>query len=67
MLFTIDIENPNLTLGWYQDGEPGFRWRQVTDHADRMVDEYRLRILGLLQHAGCTPLISMVFAWLPLC
>ena len=54
MLLTIDIGNTNLTLGLYEDKQPGPHWRLATDHA-RMPDEYGLQLLGLLDHAGRTP------------
>ena len=54
MLLTIDLGNTNLTLGLYNGGELGPRWRLATDH-ERMPDEYGLQILGLLTHAGRTP------------
>jgi type III pantothenate kinase len=54
MLLTIDIGNTNLTLGLYQGEELGPRWRLSTAH-DRMPDEYGLQILGLLAHAGTSP------------
>mgnify|MGYP001434212881 CR=1 FL=1 len=54
MLFTIDIGNTNLTLGLYEGQKLGARWRLATDH-ERMPDEYGLQILGMLQHAGCSP------------
>jgi type III pantothenate kinase len=54
MLLTMDIGNTNLTLGLYQGEELGPRWRLSTAH-DRMPDEYGLQILGLLAHAGTSP------------
>ena len=54
MLLTIDIGNTNLTLGLYEAQKLGARWRLATDH-ERMPDEYGLQILGMLQHAGCSP------------
>ena len=54
MLLTIDLGNTNLTLGLYDGGELGPRWRLATDH-ERMPDEYGLQFLGLLTHAGRTP------------
>lgn len=53
MLLTIDLGNTNLTLGLYQKGVPGPRWRLATDH-ERMPDEYGLQILGLLQYSEVT-------------
>ena len=53
MLLTIDIGNTNLTLGLYQDGDLGARWRLATNH-ERMPDEYGLQLIGLLNHAGHT-------------
>ncbi len=55
MLLAIDIGNTNLTLGLYEADELGPRWRLATDH-DRMPDEYGLQFLGLLEHAGRSPL-----------
>ena len=54
MLLTIDIGNTNLTMGLYEAQKLGARWRLATDH-ERMPDEYGLQILGMLQHAGCSP------------
>ena len=54
MLLTIDIGNTNLTLGLYPGKEIGHHWRLATDH-QRMPDEYGLQFLGLLEHAGLTP------------
>ncbi|HSV85595.1 MAG TPA: type III pantothenate kinase [Levilinea sp.] len=51
MLLVIDLGNTNLTLGLYQAGKLGPRWRLATDH-ERMPDEYGLQITGLLQYAG---------------
>jgi type III pantothenate kinase len=53
MLLTIDIGNTNLTLGIYESGTLGPRWRLATDH-NRMPDEYGLQIIGLLQHVRKT-------------
>lgn len=55
MLLAIDIGNTNITLGLYQEEKLGPRWRLATVH-ERMPDEYGLQLVGLLQHAGCTPL-----------
>ena len=54
MLLTIDMGNTNLTLGLYQEGVLGPRWRLATDH-ERMPDEYGLQILGLLEHVQVPP------------
>ncbi len=54
MLLTIDIGNTNVTLGLYQNGELGPRWRLATVH-ERMPDEYGLQFLGLFEHAGVSP------------
>jgi len=54
MLLVIDLGNTNLTLGVYESGKLGPRWRLATDH-ERMPDEYGLQMIGLLQHAGFTP------------
>ncbi len=54
MLLTVDIGNTNITLGIYQNRQPGPRWRLATDHR-RMPDEYGLQFIGLLNHAGITP------------
>jgi type III pantothenate kinase len=54
MLLVIDLGNTNLTLGLYESGKLGARWRLATDH-ERMPDEYGLQIIGLLQHAGFSP------------
>ncbi len=54
MLLTIDIGNTNVTLGLYQQGTLGPRWRLATVH-ERMPDEYGLQFLGLLEHAQVEP------------
>ncbi len=54
MLLAIDIGNTNLTLGLYRGDDRVAAWRLATAH-ERMPDEYGLQILGLLEHAGCTP------------
>lgn len=51
MLLAIDVGNTNLTLGLYQQGQLGPRWRLATEH-ERMPDEYGLQFVGLLDHAG---------------
>jgi type III pantothenate kinase len=54
MLLTIDVGNTNITIGLYDGGELGPRWRLATDH-ERMPDEYGLQFYGLLSHSGHTP------------
>jgi type III pantothenate kinase len=54
MLLTIDIGNTNITLGLYEGEALRSAWRLATAH-ERMPDEYGLQLLGLLEHAGCTP------------
>lgn len=54
MLLTIDVGNTNITLGLYTDKVLGPRWRLATDH-DQMPDEYGLKFLGMINHAGYTP------------
>lgn len=54
MLLAIDIGNTNITLGLYQDGVLGPRWRLATDH-ERMPDEYGLQFHNLMAHAGQSP------------
>lgn len=54
MLLTIDIGNTNLTLGLFENGTLGPRWRLATAH-ERMPDEYGLQFVGLLNHAGRAP------------
>jgi len=54
MLLAIDIGNTNITLGLFQDETLGARWRMATDY-ERMPDEYGIQLLGLLNHAGCSP------------
>ncbi len=53
MLLTIDIGNTNITIGRYDAGELGPRWRLATD-LERMPDEYGFQMLGLLGHDGTT-------------
>ena len=54
MVLTIDIGNTNITLGLYEGEVLRSAWRLATAH-ERMPDEYGLQLLGLLEHAGCTP------------
>jgi type III pantothenate kinase len=54
MLLTIDIGNTNITLGLYEGEALRSAWRLATAH-ERMPDEYGLQLLGLLEHAACTP------------
>jgi type III pantothenate kinase len=54
MLLAIDIGNTNITLGLYQDGALGPRWRLATDH-ERMPDEYGLQFHSLMAHTGQSP------------
>ena len=54
MLLTIDIGNTNITLGLYEGKALRSAWRLATAH-ERMPDEYGLQLLGLLEHAACTP------------
>lgn len=51
MFLAIDIGNTNITLGLYEGGALGPRWRLSTVH-ERMPDEYGLQLLGLFNHAG---------------
>ena len=54
MLMAIDIGNTNISLGVYQEGKLGPRWRVSTDH-QRMPDEYGLQLDGLLKHVDLRP------------
>ena len=54
MLLTIDIGNTNITFGLYQGDELGPRWRIATNH-EQMPDEYGLKFISLLSHAGFDP------------
>src|SRR3990170_3328106 len=54
MLLAIDVGNTNITLGLYRGEDLVAAWRLATAH-ERMPDEYGLQLLGLLEHAGCTP------------
>jgi type III pantothenate kinase len=54
MLLTIDVGNTNITLGLYDGEELGPRWRLATRH-EQMPDEYGLKFLGMLNHAGFAP------------
>ena len=51
MLLTIDIGNTNITLGLYEGEERGPSFRIATIHRE-MPDEYGLKFLSLLKHAG---------------
>jgi type III pantothenate kinase len=55
MLLTVDIGNTNITLGLYDGETLGPRWRLATAH-ERMPDEYGLQFVGLLNHAGLSPI-----------
>jgi type III pantothenate kinase len=54
MLLTIDVGNTNITLGLHEGEELRHAWRLATAN-ERMPDEYGLQILGLLEHARCSP------------
>jgi type III pantothenate kinase len=54
MLLTIDIGNTNITLGLYEGGTLGPRWRLATGH-QRMADEYGILLINLFQHVGVDP------------
>jgi type III pantothenate kinase len=54
MLLTIDIGNTNITLGIYDGGVLGPRWRMATIH-DQMPDEYGINFLAMMAHDGITP------------
>jgi type III pantothenate kinase len=54
MLLTIDIGNTNITLGLYDGGDLGPRWRLATKH-EQMPDEYGIRFLAMLRHANFGP------------
>lgn len=54
MLLTIDIGNTNITLGLYEGKERGASFRIATNHQE-MPDEYGLKLLSLLNHAGVNP------------
>lgn len=54
MLLTIDVGNTNITIGLYKGEELQSAWRLATAH-ERMPDEYGMQMLGLLEHAGCSP------------
>jgi type III pantothenate kinase len=51
MLLTIDIGNTNITLGLYEGEERGPSFRVATIHRE-MPDEYGMKFLNLLEHAG---------------
>jgi len=54
MLLTIDIGNTNLTLGVYDGGDLGPRWRMATNHG-QMSDEYGISFLAMMEHSGISP------------
>jgi len=54
MLLTIDIGNTNITLGIYDGGVLGPRWRMATIH-DQMPDEYGINFLAMMAHDGIVP------------
>lgn len=49
MLLCIDIGNTNITLGLFDGGNLGPRWRLATTY-ERMPDEFGIQLLGLLSH-----------------
>ena len=51
MLLTIDIGNTNITLGLYEGEARGPSFRVATIHRE-MPDEYGMKFLNLLEHAG---------------
>ncbi len=51
MLLTIDIGNTNITLGVYDGGELGPRWRMETIHG-QMPDEFGINLLAMMEHTG---------------
>lgn len=51
MILIIDIGNTNLTLGLYENGKLGARWRVATMH-NRMPDEYGVQFLAFFKHAN---------------
>ena len=53
MLLTIDVGNTNITLGLYTGEKRGPSFRIATNHA-AMPDEYGLKFLSLMAHAGIT-------------
>lgn len=54
MLLTIDAGNTNITMGLYQNETLTNHWRLATIH-EHMPDEYGLKFIGLLSHAGYSP------------
>jgi type III pantothenate kinase len=54
MLLCIDIGNTNITLGLYEGGTLGPRWRIRTIH-EKMADEYGILMDQLFRHRGYTP------------
>ncbi len=53
MLLTIDVGNTNITLGMYSGEQRQASWRIATNHQE-MPDEYGLKFLSLMNHAGFT-------------
>jgi type III pantothenate kinase len=54
MLLCIDIGNTNITLGLYNQNDPGPRWRLSTDQ-QRMPDEFGIQLLGLISYHNIKP------------
>ncbi len=54
MLLTLDLGNTNITFGLYDGETLGPRWRLATNH-DLMPDEFGIKFLGMLRHAGYGP------------
>jgi type III pantothenate kinase len=51
MLLAIDVGNTSITLGLYQAGNLGPRWRLASDN-DRTSDEYGILLVQLLERAA---------------
>lgn len=54
MLLAVDIGNTNVHIGAFQGEELRSTWRLNTD-VERVVDEYAILLLGLLQNSGIRP------------
>jgi len=54
MLLAIDVGNTQITIGLYDGGTLGARWRLATDQ-ERLPDEYGILLINLFQHAKVGP------------
>jgi type III pantothenate kinase len=51
MLLCMNIGNTNISIGIFNGDNLVSKWRLATDY-ESMPDEYALKLLGLMEHAG---------------